>query len=125
MVPHALADPLFSNPDGSLNGLGTFLVWGFLIACGLAFLAGIPVAIAKARADRKSGLPPEPSNLSPGMASLLSGRNVTAYTAPVRAVTPRGVAVRMGRCCARGHQSPSQAVAHAEQVARRIAATGR
>ena len=125
MVPHALADSLFSNPDGSLNGLGTFLVWGFFIACGLAFLCGIPAAIAKHRDDRKSGLPPEPSNLSPAVASLLSGRNVAAYTAPVRAVTPARIAVRQSRCCPRGHQSPAQAVRHAEAIKQRMETTGR
>ena len=124
-MTRVVADSLFSNPDGSLNGLGTFLEWGFFILCGLAFLGGAVHAVVKVLDDRKSGLPPEPSNLSPAMAELLSGRKVASYTAPVRAVTPRGVAVRQGRCCARGHQSPSQAVAHAAAVAQRITLTGR
>ena len=78
MVPHVVACALYCNPDGGLNGLGTALVWLFLILCGLALLGGSVHAVAKHPDDRKSGLPPEPSNLSPAMASLLSGRNVAA-----------------------------------------------
>lgn len=125
MTSHVLACVTCGSGGSLLNGLGTFIVWGFLILCGLAFLAGIPVAIVKHLDARRSGLPPEPSNVSPGMASLLSGRNVASYTAPVRAVTPRGDEVRASACCARGHQSPRQAADHAAMISQRIAMTGR
>ena len=101
-------------------------VWAILVVFGLAALIGVIVRFSENQARRKRGLPPEPwTDMSPAMRSLLSGRDVPAYTAPVNAVTPAGVRVRQSRCCARGHQSPAQAVAHAAQIKSRIETTGR
>jgi hypothetical protein len=78
---------------------------------------------------RKNGQPTkrlgEFYDISPGTQSLLTGRNIPSYTAPVNAVTPGGVRVRQGRCCARGHQSPETAVQHASIIKARIERTGR
>jgi hypothetical protein len=100
-----------------------------LIGIGAVVLA---IACVVDHYRRKLGRPPlgsrprEPrTDMSPFTASLLSGQNVQAYTAPVRAVTPGGIPVRYRRCCDRGHQSPAQAVAHAAAVKRRIETTGR
>lgn len=105
------------------------MAWGIGIIIGLACLGGLMNAITKGienSANRKRGLPSEPiTDMSPGMASLLSGRSVPAYTAKVTAVTPRGITVRQSRCCPRGHQPPAQAVAHATAIKRRIETTGR
>ena len=127
VAPHVLACALYCNSTGGLNGLGTVIVWGVGILFGLALLIGAIRAIAKGvgnSGNRKRRLPPEPmTDMSPFTASLLSGRNVPAYTAKVTAVTPAGITVRQSRCCARGHQSPAQAVAHANRSRR--ASSGR
>jgi hypothetical protein len=112
-MAHILACALYCNSDGSLNGLGTFMAWVFGILFGLAALIWVIKAIVK------------PSSMSPGTRSLLSGRNIPSYTAPVNAVTPGGVRVRQARCCAAGHQLPDQAVQHAAQIKSRIERTGR
>lgn len=126
MGHHVLACALFCNPDGTLNGFGTVLAWGIGILFALAALIGIIVRISGNQGRRKRGLPPEPwTDMSPAARSLLSGRNIQAYTAKVSAVTPAGITVRQARCCARGHQSPAQAFAHAEAIKRRIETTGR
>ncbi|HUY49647.1 MAG TPA: hypothetical protein VMV92_28685 [Streptosporangiaceae bacterium] len=70
-----------------LTGLGWLLIIG-----GVALVAEIVDFI-----KRKLGIQP-------------------AYTAPVRAVTPGGIAVTQRQCCRGGRQSPAQAVAHAERV---------
>lgn len=108
-----LACALYCNSDGTLNGLGTFMEWVIGILLGLAALIWVIKAIVR------------PSSMSPGTRSLLSGRNIPAYTAKVDAVTPGGVRVRQARCCAAGHQLPEQAVAHAAAIQRRIETTGR
>ena len=64
-------------------------VWAILVLFGLAALIGVIVRFIENQGRRKRGLPPEPwSDISPAMRSLLSGRDVPAYTAPVNAVTP-------------------------------------
>ena len=120
MTAHALACGLCSsNPQ---SGTAWFASAAGLLIFGLFLIC----AGSREQRRRRAGLPPrEPAtDMSPFMASLLSGASRPAYTSRFRAVTPRGVTVT-GKCCQRGHQSPSQAVAHAQQVAWRIAATGR
>jgi hypothetical protein len=101
----------------SVQGIAVWLVIGAV--AGVGFLVN--------RTRRKAGKPPisPMSNISPGTRSLLSGRNIPAYTAKVTAITPTGVTVRQARCCAARHQLPEQAVAHANAIKRRIETTGR
>ena len=109
---------------GSVNH-GDGMLWFWLLLLG-AVLIGIPL-IQREERRKKAGLPLRgpATDLSPFTVSLLTGRNVAAYSAPVRSVTPGGIAVTYGQCCCRGHQSPAQAVAHAGRISQRIAATGR
>jgi hypothetical protein len=127
---HTLACALFcGNADVSPYppDIGTpWWVWAILVVFGLAAVIGVIVRVSENWDRRKRGLPAEPwTDMSPATRSLLSGRDVPVYTAPVNAVTPGGVRVRQSRCCARGHQSPTQAVAHAAAIKRRIETTGR
>jgi hypothetical protein len=70
--------------------------------------------------------PPEPrTDFPPFLYDVIGGTRHPCYTAPARAVTPAGIAVRQARCCAGGHRTPAQAVACAGRVSDRIARTGR
>lgn len=123
-MTHILACALACNGSGGAGG--EFIAWAVIVVFGIAGVIGVIVRISRHLDNHRRGLPPEPfTDMSPAMASLLSGRNVPAYTAPVAAVTPGGVPVRYGRCCGRGHQSPAQAVAHAASVSARIGVHGR
>jgi hypothetical protein len=102
------------------------VAWVIGILIALPVLGIATVVIAMNNENRKSRLPPEPmTDISPFIVSLISGRDVAAYTAKVTAVTPTGITVRQSRCCTSGHQSPKQAVAHADAIKRRIERTGR
>ena len=120
---HVLACGLCSNSGLPWTGWDVFGVFVTVVVI-LAAILGAAVASQHRAA---AGKPPrEPAaDMSPFMAELLSGRRMASYSAPVRAVTPGGIAVRYGRCCERGHQSPQQAVTHAGRIAHRIEVTGR
>jgi hypothetical protein len=84
-------------------------------ATGAFIVIGSGISALRERARQAKGLPPpEPVMDLPGQ-----------WTAPVRAVTPRGVNARQSRCCQFGHQTPGKAVAHAARIAGRIERTGR
>jgi hypothetical protein len=104
-------------------------VWALFIVVGIAAVGGLIARMVENNDRRKRGQPTkslgEWYDISPGTQSFLSGRNITAYTAPVNAVTPAGVRVRQARCCARGHQSPELAVGHANAIKGRIERTGK
>jgi hypothetical protein len=126
VVPHVLASCAPFCDTSAPQVTTPWWTWAILAFIGLIVLGGLANKLSENIERRKRGLPPEPmTDMSPGMASLLSGRNVPAYTAKVDAVTPGGVRVRQSRCCPRGHQSPAQAVAHASAIKRRIETTGR
>jgi hypothetical protein len=114
-----------------VNDVGRVIVYALIGLVTLAVLIGVLAKVGERIDDHKRGdgkprLPREPmTDMSPGLASFLSGRNVPAYTAKVEAITPAGISVRQARCCDRGHQSPKQAVTHAAAVKRRIETTGR
>lgn len=96
------------------------------VAFGILVVVGVISAAVKNSRQKAGKPPPEPmTDISPAMKLLLTGQNVPSYTAAVNAVTPRGVRVRQRRCCDRGHQSPQQAVAHANSIKQRIETTGR
>jgi acyl-CoA synthetase (NDP forming) len=120
-MTHVLACALCSNGTQAPTSPATVVMY-------LAIGAVVAVFFAVNAKRRKAGKPPLSSpvaRMSPGARSLLSGYNVPAYTAPVRAVTPSGIAVRQARCCAAAHQTPDQAVTHAAQIAARIGRHGR
>jgi hypothetical protein len=75
-------------------------------ATGAFIVIGSGISALRERARQAKGLPGQ-------------------WTAPVRAVTPRGVNARQSRCCQFGHQTPGKAVAHAARIAGRIERTGR
>jgi hypothetical protein len=124
MAHHILACGLCgNNPQSSV---GWVVVIGGILAIAVIGLIGH----TRQENRRRAGKPPrqlrEPTtDISPGMLSLLTGQKVSAYTAPVNAVTPRGIRVRQSRCCTKAHRSPAQAVAHANAIKRRIETTGR
>lgn len=65
-------------------------------------------------------------DISPFWADVAMGTGRhTAYTWPVNATTPSGLAVRWKHCCQRGHLSPDLAKKHAGRIEQRIALTGR
>jgi hypothetical protein len=103
--------------------------WAIFIVFALFAAIGLITWAVENNDRRKRGQPTkrlgEFYDISPGTQSFLSGRNITSYTAKVHAVTPAGVRVRQARCCARGHQSPELAVAHANAIKARISRTGR
>ena len=99
---------------------------GFLLTCAVVFVIAVCGMIYEKVTGKQAFRPREPrSDYSPFTESLLTGESVTAYTAPVTAVTPGGITVSQPACCGRGHRSPGLAVSHAAAVARRIATTGR
>jgi len=93
---------------------------GWLLLGGVVLTGGVLTQLKAeaARTRARKGLPPElprePFTDMPGQ-----------WRAPVRAVTPAGLAVRQSRCCLSGHQTPGKAAAHAARVAARIERTGR
>ena len=120
MITHTLACGLCSNnPDSGKAWIAIMVLFAVIGVAGIA-------AGSREQERKAKGLPPrEPaSDISPALASFISGRTVQAYASPVRARTPGGIEVRFTRCCQRGHQSPALAVRHAEQVAWRIADDG-
>lgn len=98
----------------SMSPAGWWAVGGFILVGGA--ITEMKERAAKARA--KAGLPPKPPR-EPMMD--LPGQ----WTAPVRAVTPRGVTARQSRCCPFGHQTPGKAAQHAASIRARIERTGR
>lgn len=120
VTPHVLACALCTPATHAPTSPGTVIAY---IAIGAIIATVLTVRAKRAKA---SGRPPEPmTDTSPFLISLIAGRNIPAYTAKVSAITPRGVHVHQTRCCARGHQSPQQAVTHANMIKSRIERTGR
>jgi hypothetical protein len=115
----ALCDP---NSSNGLNGFGNVLVdigVGFIILCCVIGLVRYVLGQLGVKAVKNDPVTP------PWVREAVTGQRTPAYTAPVRAVTPSGTAVRQPRCCAAGHQVPEQAVAHAASIKSRIETTGR
>ncbi len=103
---------------------------GGMILAILGVMAVLSFVTERARKWWRQGGPPPPPreprhDLPPSVASLLSGNDYDAYTAPVSAVTPAGITVRHARCCAAGHVTPLKAVQHALAIADRIERSGR
>src|SRR5579875_2173091 len=99
---------------GRVGGMGVLLgVLAVGVLVGYSLWSGL-----RERRRREAGLPSRGPvlDVSPVWGELWSGRRGVAYTAPVVAVSPSGVRVRLGRCCGRGHRSPDLAVEHAARV---------
>lgn len=116
---------LFCNPDGSTNGLATFLTW-VVVAAIVGGVALVVIAWIVTAVTGERGRPRRPVAANgPVVRGTVRGYRHLTYSAPVDAVTPDGVRVHRARCCQRGHQYPGEAADHAVVVAGGLARFGR